>query len=99
MKYYFGLVPAEDVDMFGDEGLFEHEGQYYYTQLEFGSNPGGMEDFMLSDCCGRSIPISVEHIDALAKCLVAISNAVNVVALGQAVEELAAQKDHIVTFE
>lgn len=99
MKYYFGLVPTEDVETFGDEGLFECEGKYYYTQLEFGSNPGGMEDFTLSDCCGRSIPISVDHINSLARCLVSISNALHVVEVGHAVQELAAQKDHTVTFE
>lgn len=72
MKYYFGKVPKQDVITFVDDGLFEHEGSYYYNQLEIGSNPGGIEDFVISDTCGRSIPVSTDMISDLARIFIDI---------------------------
>lgn len=72
MKYFIGKVPAEDLEVFGTGDLFEHEGEYFYNVVEFGSNPGGLEDFVISDTCGRSIPVSTDMIDALIGTLVDI---------------------------
>ena len=98
MKYYFGKVSAQDVNAFGDEGLFEHEGQYFYNQIEIGSNPGGAEDFVISDTCGRSIPLSTEQIPQLARVLLDIKLMMNTLAEADALAEDLANSDLVVTF-
>ena len=98
MKYYFGKVPQQDVNTFGDEGLFEHEGQYFYNQLEIGSNPGGSEDFVISDTCGRSIPVSTDMIPELARVLLDIKLMMNTIDEAEALQEDLANADIIVTF-
>lgn len=83
MKYLFALVPHQDVDMFGKEDLFEADGDYYFNQVEIGTNPGGMEDFTISDTCGRSIPLCVDSIDALIELLMDIKDTLEVIENGQ----------------
>jgi hypothetical protein len=76
MKIYFSQVPHEDIDNFGDEGLFgpnEH-GDYFYNQVEFGTNPGGTDEVAISDGCERYMPISIESIPDL---IVALENCYN----------------------
>lgn len=66
MKIYFGLITNPDeLDMFGTSGLLEFEGEYFSGAVEFGTNPGGLEDVTISDGCGRSIPISVNYLEQL----------------------------------
>lgn len=98
MKYYFGKVPAQDVTAFGDEGLFEHEGEYFYNQLEIGSNPGGTEDFVISDTCGRSIPLATEMIPELARVLLDIKLMMGTISEAEALQEDLADSEIIVTF-
>lgn len=71
MKINFAQVSAEDVDMFGDDGLFgpDDNGNFYYNFVEFGTNCGGLEEVAIADGCGRFMPISVEHIPELIKTL------------------------------
>lgn len=71
MKINFAQVPAEDVDMFGDEGLFgpDTNGNFYYNYVEYGTNPGGFDEVAINDGCNRFIPISVEHIPDLIAAL------------------------------
>jgi hypothetical protein len=71
MKINFAQVPADDVDMFGDDGLFgpDHSGNFYYNFVEFGTNPGGTEEIAVQDGCGRYMPIAVEHIPSLIDAL------------------------------
>jgi hypothetical protein len=98
MKYYFGKVPQQDVETFGNEGLYEHEGQYYYNQLEIGSNPGGWEDFVISDTCGRSIPVSTEQIPELARVLLDIKLMMNTIQEAEALQSDLADNSVVVTF-
>jgi len=67
MKIYFSKVPASDVDNFGDEGLFgpNESGDFFYNQVEFGTNPGGTDEVAISDGCERYMPISIESIPDL----------------------------------
>lgn len=74
MRVYFGEVDHGDVEQFGIDGLFEHDGEYYGYCVEYGSNPGGFEDIMLSDACGRRVPVSTEHIDQLITVLQELKN-------------------------
>lgn len=99
MKYYFGNVPAEDVEAFGAEDLFEHEGSYYYNCVEFGTNPGGVEDFMISDTCGRSIPISTEMIPGLSRVLLDIRMAMNTFQEAEELEQDVYDPEVVVVFE
>ncbi len=98
MKYYFGKVPAQDVNAFGDEGLFEHEGAYFYNQLEIGSNPGGAEDFVISDTAGRSIPIATDMIPELARVLLDIKLMMGTIAEAEHLQDDLANDEIIVTF-
>lgn len=98
MKYYFGKVPAQDVEMFGEDGLFEHEGEYFYNQLEIGSNPGGTEDFIISDTAGRSIPIATDMIPELARVLLDIKLMMGTIAEAEHLQDDLANDEIIVTF-
>lgn len=98
MKYYFGKVPKQDVITFGDDGLFEHEGTYYYNQLEIGSNPGGREDFVISDTCNRSIPISTDMIPELARVLLDIKLMLSTIEEGEALEADLTDEEVVVVF-
>jgi len=71
MKINFAQVPDTDVDMFGDEGLFgpDTNGDFYYNFVEFGTNPGGMDEVAIHDGCDRYMPIAVENIPELIRAL------------------------------
>lgn len=98
MKYYFGKVSQQDVHAFGTDNLFEHEGEYFYNQLEIGSNPGGIEDFVISDTCGRSIPLATEQIPQLVRVLVDISLTMNSLTEAEALQDDLANSNIVVTF-
>jgi hypothetical protein len=74
MKINFAQVPAQDVDMFGDESLFgpDSSGNFYYNYVEFGTNPGGTEEVAITDGCNRYMPISVDHIPSLIDALLTV---------------------------
>jgi hypothetical protein len=71
MKINFAQVPAQDVDMFGDDSLFgpDADGNFYYNYVEFGTNPGGVDEVAIVDGCGRYMPISVDNIPDLIAAL------------------------------
>lgn len=74
MKINFAQVPAEDVDMFGDEGLFgpDINGNFYYNFVEYGTNPGGTEELAITDGCNRFIPIAMENVPNLVDALLTV---------------------------
>lgn len=71
MKIYFSQVPHEDIDTFGDEGLLgpNKAGDFFYNQVEFGTNPGGLDEVAISDGVGRYMPLCVETIPQLIQAL------------------------------
>ena len=71
MKINFAQVPAEDVDVFGDDNLFgpDEAGNFYYNYLEFGTNPGGTDEVAIVDGCDRFMPISIDSIPELITAL------------------------------
>jgi len=99
MKYYFGKVPTNDVEAFGSEGLFEYDGSYYYNQIEIGSNPGGRDDFVISDTCGRSIPVSTDMISGLARVLLDIKLMMGTIEEAEALEADLSDSEAVVVFE
>lgn len=70
MNFYFGNATKQELDMMGTEDLFEHNGEFYYYNLEFGSNPGGLDEVALHDTSGRSLPICVDFLHQLNTALV-----------------------------
>jgi hypothetical protein len=104
MKIYFSQVPHDDIDNFGDEGLLgpNKDGEFFYNQVEFGTNPGGIDEVTISDGCNRSIPICVDTIPdlmtALAQCYNMkrmIDFGDNVTAVAESNEEVYVQDDEI----
>ena len=98
MKYFIGQVPAADLTKFGSDGLFKHNDEYYYNVIEFGTNPGGMEDFVVSDSIGRSVPLSIEHISVLIEALTHIQDSLDSIKTGKEAEEFISSNE-ILTFE
>ena len=93
MKFLIGEVSAQDVEMFGDEGLYEHDGDLYYNMVEIGTNPGGIDDFVISDAIGRSVPISTEHLDSLIAALNSIKSYMETINEGKLAEEAIYEDD------
>jgi len=99
MKYFIGKVPNEHVETFGSDGLFEYKGEFFYNSVEFGSNPGGTEDFTISDTCGRSIPLSVDIIDVLIGTLVDIRCTLHTLEKADEIQDCLLDSEFIHTFE
>lgn len=63
MKFLINKIDEQEVDDFGSDGYLESEtGDFYSYQLEYGTNPGGLDEVALSDGCNRYIPIYIENI-------------------------------------
>jgi hypothetical protein len=75
MKINFAQVPANDVDVFGDDNLFgpDSSGNFYYNYVEFGTNPGGVDEVAIVDGCGRYMPIAVDNIPDLIAALTEVA--------------------------
>jgi hypothetical protein len=71
MKINFALVPDENLEFDGTEHLFgpDDYGNYFYNTVEFGTNPGGLDEVTIHDTCERYMPISIEAIPELVKAL------------------------------
>jgi len=74
MNIYFSEATGEDVDAWGDDGMFVTEDvqgnvRYFYNGVEHGTNPGGIEEVRIFDGCNRSIPIALETIPELISAL------------------------------
>lgn len=95
MKIYFGK--SDDTITFGTDGLLEHDGDYYSGVVEFGSNPGGIEDVLIQDGCGRRIPVSVDHLFELCTILSEFSNIRGEIARGQEMQEYVESDEAAVT--
>jgi hypothetical protein len=74
MKTYFSQCSTKDLELFGDSGTFKVGDNYFYNFVEFGSNPGGVDEFAIADGCGRYVPVSVEDIDNLITILMDIKS-------------------------
>jgi hypothetical protein len=75
MKINFAQVPHADVDTFGDTNLFgpDKSGNFYYNYVEFGTNPGGVDEVAITDGCGRYMPIAIENIPELIAALTEVA--------------------------
>ena len=79
MKIYFGQVDSSN-DTTGTE--FQHNGKQFYYCAEYGTNPGGTEDVLISDSIGRMLPVDISALSDMIATL-------NQVLVTSAVVELA----------
>lgn len=96
MKFLIGQVSTQDLEMFGDEGHFEHDGDLFYNMVEIGTNPGGIDDFVISDSIGRSVPLSTEHLSEIISALTNIQSYLETINEGK-LAEAAIYEDEIHT--
>lgn len=91
MKIYFSKVPEQDVSAFGDEGLLgpNKDGDYFYNQVEWGTNPGGLDEVTISDGIVRSIPICVDTIPEMVVALIRVYNLKQVINAANNISEVA----------
>lgn len=94
MRIYFGETSERDVEVFGTDGLFEVQDQFYGYFVEFGSNPGGIEDIVVQDGCGRKVPVCLEHIPQLIQALAECYNIGAEIAHGQDLQDFAEGQDN-----
>jgi hypothetical protein len=71
MRIYFGKA---EYDTNNDyplefEGAFKHRNEYFWFYLEYGTNPGGLDEVSITDGCNRIMPISIEHVGELIDAL------------------------------
>jgi hypothetical protein len=70
MKLYFGAHLFSE--LYDTEGMFaspdapEH---LFYYGVEYGSNPGGLDEVRIFDGCDRSIPVDMEALPAMVEAL------------------------------
>lgn len=69
MKIFFHEADLDEYtdaeDVFTAPGLDKH----YWQYIEYGTNPGGLEEIAIHDTVGRYIPIDVEAISDLIQAL------------------------------
>lgn len=89
MKIYFGAIPSEFED--DAEGAFtsnSSEGTKFYYMVEFGTNNGGTDEFVIRDSVGRFVPIDMENVNGLAKALTAVVTAYDALQMAESVQEV-----------
>lgn len=91
MKINFAQVSHADIDTFGDDNLFGPDtgGNFYYNYVEFGTNPGGVDEVAIHDGCGRYMPIAVNNIPDLIAALTEVARISDQISFGREVESYA----------
>ena len=88
MKIYFGAVKEDDLFdttcMFASPDNDEH---YFYYGVEYGTNPGGLEEVTIFDGAGRSVPIDMENVGKLIDILTVYERAYKLIKHVEAVAE------------
>ena len=89
MKIYFGKNDRND-EWFEADGSFlcNADNEYYYNYVEFGTNPGGVDEVAIYDGCDRMIPIALEHLNDLIEALNRVKELNDEIKAGQDAEEL-----------
>ena len=55
--------------------------------VEFGTNNGGTDEFVIRDSVGRFVPIDMENVSGLAKALTAVISAYDALQMAESVRE------------
>lgn len=70
MKFLINKISQEDINAFGSDGYLEADsGDFYSYQVEFGTNPGGLDEVAISDGCDRYIPVAIENVPGIIAAL------------------------------
>lgn len=69
MKTYFSPCTPDDAEELGIEGTFTTGGKHFYNYVEFGTNPGGIEEVSIVDGCGRYVPVCIDDVPDLIAAL------------------------------
>ena len=70
MQIYFGAVPQTQV--FDADAMFVSEkddDNYFYSGIDYGSNPGGKDEVLVYDGLDRMVPVDIESVPAMIKAL------------------------------
>lgn len=70
MKIYFGSQHKDVV--FDTDGMFSSKTDsdyYFYYGVEFGTNPGGVNEVSIFDGCDRKVPVDIESVPELIEAL------------------------------
>lgn len=62
MKTFFSEAPDQD-------GSFQAFDKSFYNYVEFGTNPGGLDEVSIVDGCGRYVPICMDDVPDLIAAL------------------------------
>lgn len=70
MKLYFAPATSPANDEYYDlDGSFRVAGNNYWMYLEYGTNPGGLDEVAIHDGCDRFVPVHIDHIGELIEAL------------------------------
>lgn len=70
MKFLINKISKQDLNEFGSDGYLEADnGDFYSYQVEFGTNPGGLDEVALSDGCDRYVPVAIENVPGIIAAL------------------------------
>lgn len=91
MKINFAQVSQEDLEYFGHDELFHNTDntKHYYFTLEYGTNPGGMEEVAIHDGCNRYMPIAIDNIPEMITAFQEIYSIAKELQLAQKITNLA----------
>ena len=83
MKAFFAEVSPEELAHYSD-AVFTVETEtgevkYFVHVVEYGSNAGGTDEFIISDSIGRYVPISIDDLDTLIHILTDLRDTVDAV--------------------
>lgn len=65
MKIYFSQAKLDEYTDITEVFCSESSGPYYWNYVEYGTNPGGLDEVAIHDTVGRFIPISIDSLDEL----------------------------------
>lgn len=94
MKLYFGAQPL--LNLYDTDGMFACEDapeHLFYYGVEFGSNPGGLDEVVIFDGCDRSLPVDMDSVPSLIEALTRIYSLHRALAIAEALKEDAYDED------
>lgn len=83
MKAFFAEVSPEELAHYGD-AVFTVETETAETKhfehvVEYGSNAGGTDEFVITDSIGRYVPINIDNLDTLIDILTDLRDTIDAV--------------------
>ncbi len=83
MKAFFAEVSPEELFNYGDSVFTVEtetgEVKYFEHVVEYGSNPGGTDEFVITDSIGRYVPINIDNLDTLIDILTDLRDTIDAV--------------------